>query len=109
MAPSTPGRDPSTPPAPTRGRARKPSAKVLEAQQSLRTRTTLLQTIQTRNGTAESQLSQNDEETIAVQPRHDELQWGPTGSLSSLREQAGDSSKLERLVELIASLNETIK
>ncbi|KAH8727344.1 WD40-repeat-containing domain protein [Phaeosphaeriaceae sp. PMI808] len=109
IAPSTPRRDPSTPPAPTRGRTRKPSAKVLEAQQSLRTQTTLLQTIRTRNGTAESQLSQNDEETIAVQPRHDKLQSGPTRSLSILRKQAGDSSKLERLVELIASLNETIK
>ncbi|KAF2726415.1 hypothetical protein EJ04DRAFT_557947 [Polyplosphaeria fusca] len=57
---STPRRVPTTPPSPSqpvaasKSRIRKPSAKVLEAQQSLRTRT------------ATRRLAQDDEHTIAV-------------------------------------------
>mgnify|MGYP003624115441 CR=1 FL=1 len=61
----------------------KPSAKVLEAQQSPQTQTTVPQAIQTRRGAAAVQLPANDEPRNAPEhlPHH-ELPPFPTGLAS---------------------------
>ena len=95
MAPLDSDYEPTTPPpAPARGRTRKPSAKVLEAQQSLRTRTEAPRAARTSHG------------TVAA---HDVLPPFPTGRESISPERTGSSSKLEELVGLVVSLRDTIK
>ena len=110
MATPTPGLDPSTPPpAPARGRTRKPSAKVLEAQQSLQTRTTGPRAVQTRSDTTASQLAQSDELPSAQQHlTHDKLPPFPTRRVSISPEQEGGSTGLGEVVKLITSLKEII-
>ena len=91
MAASTPGRVSATPPpaqpaAPSKGRLKKPSAKVIEAQQSLRKRTA----------------------TTAPRPTQDELLPFPTASVSVSPEREGINTSLEEIAVLIANLKETI-
>ena len=87
--------EPSTPPpAPARGRTRKPSAKVLEAQRSLRTRTDAPRAAQTSHGAAAA---------------HDGLPPFPTRHESISPERTERRSKLEELVGLVVSLRDTIK
>ena len=85
MAASTPERASATPPstqpaAPSKGRARKPSAKVLEAQQSLR--------------------------TPSIAPRS--IQNEPFASATIAYECKGRETNLEEVTSLIANLKETI-
>src|SRR5947207_9102213 len=89
MAASTPARAPTTPPpaqpaAPQRGRSRKPSAKVLEAQQSLKTCTIALRSTQKE----------------------------PSSSLSTIAaaslQREGRGANLDEVAWLIAILKETI-
>jgi hypothetical protein len=68
-----PPQPPTPPPAPPRERARKPSAKVLEAQQSLRTRTSTLRAAQAGDGATGTQPEQAEEPSIAVQSTQDVL------------------------------------
>ena len=107
MATSTPERSSATPPlvppAP-KGRARKPSAKVLEAQQSL----------STRNSTLRS--AQNEQQTTVTQPvprtvsqaTQNELPPFPTARVSASPEWEGRASNLDEFGRLIESLKETI-
>src|SRR2546423_2641831 len=103
MATSTPEDIPSTPPpappaappaAPPKGRAKKTGAKVLEAQQSLRTRTAGLRSALNKPGTAASQLEPNEPAL--------------TARVSTPSEHGDGSAKLGDVAELIASLKETI-
>jgi hypothetical protein len=85
MDAATPGRVSATPPltqptAPSKSRPRKPSAKVLEVQRSLRTRSSA------------SKLTQNE----------------PSASATTVPECEGRETDLEEVVQLIASLKETI-
>ncbi|KAI9772506.1 MAG: hypothetical protein M1840_000711 [Geoglossum simile] len=87
MAASTPERVSSTPPltqpaAPSKGRPRKPSAKVLEVQRSLRTRSSASRSIQNKPSTS------------------------TTATAASERE--GRETNLEEVVSLITNLKETI-
>ena len=89
MVTSTPERVSATPPlatpaAPPRGRTRKPSAKVLEAQQSLKTR------------------------TIAPRSTQNGLPPFPTASVSVSPEREGRSTNLEEIARLITNLKEII-
>ena len=98
-APSDSDYEPTTPPpAPARGRTKKPSAKVLEAQRSLRTRTDAPRAAQTSHGAAAA---------------HDELPPFPTRRETRREtispERTESSSKLEELVGLVVSLRDTIK
>jgi hypothetical protein len=91
MAASTPGRVSATPPpaqpaAPSKGRLKKPSAKVIEAQHSLRKRTA----------------------TTAPRPTQDELLPFPTASVSVSPERERINTSLEEVAVLIANLKETI-
>jgi hypothetical protein len=85
MAASTPERVPATPPltqpaAPSKGRPRKPSAKVIEVQRSLRTRSTASRSIQNE----------------------------PSASATAASEREGRETNLEEVVSLITNLKETI-
>jgi len=89
MVTSTPERVSATPPlatpaAPPRGRTRKPSAKVLEAQQSLKTR------------------------TIAPRSTQNGLPPFPIASVSISPEREGRSTNLEEIARLITNLKEII-
>ena len=109
MATSSPDPIPTTPPpAPPKGRTRKASEKVLEAQQSLRTRTTTLRTVQTGHGATGSQPEEAEEPSIVVQTPRDVLPSFPTSRVSGLPERAGSSIRIEEIAELLVSLKETI-
>ncbi|KAF2176777.1 hypothetical protein K469DRAFT_812479 [Zopfia rhizophila CBS 207.26] len=130
MAVSTPERIPSTPPparpaAPPKGRTRKPSAKVLEAQQSLGTRTTALRSAQSSPGSTASQSTQNDRHrTGNYQPHHkcsakrtainritiiaERATTIPHLTLIHPPERKRRSNELGEVAELIAGLKETI-
>lgn len=107
MVVSTPNRIPSTPPpgVPKR-RIRKPSEKVLEAQQSLQPRTITTRSPQTGARTAALQLPQNEGLSGALVqyelPRYITAQGSPPA------EGEGGSGMLQDLRELIVSLKETI-
>lgn len=110
MAPSTPGRDPSTPPpappALPKGRIRKPSARVLEAQQTLGT--IAVRATRNRAGTTAPQPTQNEPPSTAPQSSQYELPPFPTARESVSPERGERSTKLDDLARLIASLTETI-
>lgn len=112
MAPSTleriPSTTPSAPPALPKGRIRKPSARVLEAQQSLGTRTTKLQTTRNRARTTTPQPTQNEPPSTAPQARQNELPPSPTARESVSPEWVDRRTGQGEVVELIASLKETI-
>src|SRR6185369_16499555 len=112
MAPSTPERIPSTPPpappALPKGRIRKPSARVLEAQQSLGTRTTTLRTTRSRAGTTTPQPTQNEPPSTAPQARQNVLPPSRTARESVSPERVGGKTGQGEVVELIASLKETM-
>ncbi|KAF2175306.1 hypothetical protein K469DRAFT_684000 [Zopfia rhizophila CBS 207.26] len=108
MATSTPNRIPSTPPpAAPRARARKPSAKVLETQQALRTRTTAAQLRQPRTRATASQPHAEAPSSTQQLADH-ELPPFPTERDSISLEREGGRAKLDKVVQLIASLKETI-
>src|SRR5437763_2891095 len=91
IAASTPGRVSATPPpaqpaAPSKGRLKKPSAKIIEAQQSLRKRTA----------------------TTAPRPTQDELLLFPTASISVSPERERINTSLKKIAVLITNLKETI-
>ncbi|RYP14536.1 hypothetical protein DL765_006312 [Monosporascus sp. GIB2] len=70
-----------------------------------------LRTAQTRNGATDSQLAQDEGRMNAPSSTHDGLPPFPTGLVSVSPERTrgtGDSSRLDEVAELIASLKDTI-
>src|SRR4051812_40769636 len=108
MSTSTPIRIASTPPpAAPKGRTRKPSAKVLETQQALRTQTTATQLRQARTRATASQ--PHAEAPSSTQQRIDnELPPFPTQRESISPVRGVGSAKLDEVIQLIASLKDTI-
>lgn len=108
MATSTPGRkSPQVPPAAPR-RTRKPSAKVLEVQQSLGTRTKAQRSAQNEAETIVVRSTQDEPPPDAPQPTQDELPPFPTARAAIYPEHERGSAKLEEAAKLIAGLKETI-
>ena len=107
MATSTPERisatPPLVPPAP-KGRARKPSAKVLETQQALRTRNSTLRSTQSDQQTT---VTQTVPRTVP-QATQNELPPFPTARESASPEWEGRAGSFGEFSRLIESLKETI-
>lgn len=118
MAASTPRRVPTTPPspappaAPPKGRTRKPSAKVLETQQSLRTRTITRQSAQNKEHTfavrATQQTARLTTKPAAPQATLHKLPLFLTAERPNLPKRRGGDNSSNKLGRLIASLTETI-
>lgn len=85
-----------------------PSARVLEAQQSLGTRTTAPRTTRSRSGATILQPTQNEPPSTAPQGRQNELPPFPTARESVSPERVGGRTGQGEVVQLIASLKETI-
>ena len=111
MATSTPGRASATPtldqPAAPR-RTRKPSAKVLEVQQSLGARTRALRSAQNEASTIVVHPTQHEPPPSATQSTQHGLTPFPTARVSISSEHTGGSTEFEQVVELIRGLKETI-
>jgi hypothetical protein len=109
MAPSTLDRTSSTPPpAAPRGRTKRPTAKVLEAQKTLQSRTTTLRAVQSRASAGAAQLPQNKGSSNTQQPAHNELPPFPSERESIQPEDGGRISQVNEVAQLIASLREII-
>ncbi|KAF2474992.1 uncharacterized protein BDR25DRAFT_311370 [Lindgomyces ingoldianus] len=118
MAASSPRRVPITPTstaqpgAPSKGRTSKPSAKVLEARQSLRPRTATRRSAQTEEHTIDVQATQQTArpttQPAAPQAPQHELSPSSTAARPGLPEREGGDDCSNELGRLIASLTQTI-
>src|SRR6266702_2846870 len=108
MPTSTPDRIPSTtPPAAPKAHTRKPSAKVLEAQQSLRTRTVTRRSAQTKEHTIAVQATQQTAcpttQPAVLQATQHELSPFPMAVRPGLPEHGARDNGSNKLGWLIAS------
>src|SRR4051812_42505281 len=109
MALSTPDAAPSTPPpGGIRTRARKPSEKVLQVQQSLRTNTEVPQPRPARTRTTATQQARAEASASTQQPSHDA--HPPTSDdEDTIRVANGRrNTKIEDVAQLVASLKDII-